>query len=114
MSRYVTLIVGLAIAAMSFTAAVEASDTCAKGTGARCKVGQTAPPNKPNPGAVSHKATQSPPKGNHKGRDQYTPEQREKMMARAREICRKNYGAPSRVYRIDYKRNTVWCEPPAY
>lgn len=35
-------------------------------------------------------------------------------MEQARQLCRTKYGAPSLVYRIDYKRNTVWCEPPAY
>ena len=92
----------------------DASDTCARATGGRCKVSQTAPPAKSKSGAITHKATQPPARGNHKGRDEYTPAQREKMMEQAREICRKNYGAPSRVYRIDYKMNKVWCLPPAY
>jgi len=81
--------------------------------GGKCAPGQTVA-GKSKGAAVTRKATQPPPKGNHKGRDAYTPQQREKMMERAREICRKNYGAPSRVYRIDYKKNMIWCEPPSY
>ena len=112
--RFVANFISLLLIAISFGSATQASDTCARATGGRCKVGQTAPLNKGNPGAVTHQAAQPPAKGNHKGRDQYTAEQRQKILERAREICRKNYGAPSTVYRFDYKRNTVWCVPPAY
>ena len=113
MFRIALLLAALGLVTPTFHGVAEASDTCARATGGRCKVGQTAPPKKFSPGAISHKATQAPPKGNHKGRDEYTAAQREKFMESARALCRKNYGAPSRVYRIDYKRNTVWCEPPA-
>jgi hypothetical protein len=108
------LIPAMALAALCFAIPADASDTCGRATGGKCKVGQAAPPRKGNAGAVTHKATQAPATSNHKGRDEYTTAQRDKMMERAREICRKNYGAPSRVYRIDYKKNMVWCEPPSY
>ena len=114
MSRFAALCTSLLFIVFALSAPAGASDTCARATGGRCKVGQTAPPKPPKSSTVTRKATQPIPKGNHKGRDEYTPAQREKLMERAREICRENYGAPSRVYRFDYKRNTVWCEPPAY
>lgn len=49
----------------------------------------------------------------HKGVNDYTPEQRAKIMERAREVCRQHHGSPSRVYRVDYKRMRVWCLPPS-
>ena len=42
-------------------------------------------------------------------RSDFTPEQREKMMERARQICRKNYGAGATVYKLDYYHWKVWC-----
>jgi len=42
-------------------------------------------------------------------RSDYTPEQREKMMEEARQICKKRFGAGARVYRIDYAKMMVWC-----
>ena len=114
MQRRPFLIPAIALAAIFLGSSVQASDTCARSTGGKCKVGQTAPPRKSSPGTVTHQATQAPAKGNHKGRDKYTAAQRDKMMERAREICRKNYGAPSKVYRIDYKKNMVWCTPASY
>ena len=114
MLRHVMLSAGFVIATLSFSSIADASDTCARATGGKCPPGQTTPPNKSNPGTVTHKATQAPAKGNHKGRDEYTAEQREKYMESARKLCKAKYGAPSRVYRIDYKRNEVWCEPPGY
>lgn len=50
-------------------------------------------------------------KGGLKNRSSYTPAQREKILANARKLCRKTYGAPASVYRIDYATNTVWCRP---
>lgn len=47
-----------------------------------------------------------------KGRNDYTAEQRKQMMERAREICRKEVGASSTVYRIDYAKNRVYCWRP--
>lgn len=114
MRRPLFLLPAVALAVLCLGSPVQASDTCARSTGGKCKVGQTAPPRKSNPGTVTHQAAQAPAKGNHKGRDEYTAAQREKMMERARELCRKDFGAPSRVYKIDYKKNQVWCVPPAY
>lgn len=53
-------------------------------------------------------ATKKKKKISHK-RSDFTPEQREKMMERARQICRKNYGAGATVYRLDYYHWKVWC-----
>lgn len=50
-------------------------------------------------------------KGGLKNRSSYTPAQREKILADARKLCKKKYGAPATVYRIDYATNTVWCNP---
>ncbi|MFO1132680.1 MAG: hypothetical protein U1E16_11825 [Hyphomicrobiales bacterium] len=111
MRRRLFLLPALALAVLCLGSPVQASDTCARSTGGKCKVGQTAPPKNTKGGVVTKKATQPIPKGNHKGRDDYTPAQRDKMMEQARQLCRKKYGAPSRVYRVDFKRNTVWCEP---
>ena len=44
-----------------------------------------------------------------KGRSDYTAEQREKFLKDARELCKKRYGAGSRVYRIDYTKPLIWC-----
>lgn len=114
MLRLFALSAGLMIALWSFSEGAAASDTCQRSVGGRCKTGQSSPPTKSTSGAVTHKKVQAPAKGNHKGRNEYTAAQREKMMERAREICRTQFGAPSRVYRIDYKKNQVWCVPPAY
>lgn len=46
-----------------------------------------------------------------KGRSEYSATERAKMMERARKICRSHEGAPSTVYRIDYKRQLVYCTP---
>jgi hypothetical protein len=51
-------------------------------------------------------------KSANKGRSDYTPEERAKMMQRGREVCRKEFGAPSTVYRIDYKSLRVYCRMP--
>lgn len=40
---------------------------------------------------------------------QFTKEQREKMTEQGRKMCRKQYGATSRLIRIDYSRMQVWC-----
>jgi hypothetical protein len=49
-----------------------------------------------------------------KSRDDFSADQREKMMVEARQICRKRYGASSRVYKIDYKAWRVICTEPGY
>lgn len=110
------LIPALAVAVLLllFSLPCAASDTCARATPGKCKVWQTAPPRKGNPGVVTHHAVQPNAKGNHKGRDQYTAAERDKILEAARSLCRRAYGAPSTVYRVDYKRATVWCNPPAY
>lgn len=47
-----------------------------------------------------------------KGRDGYTAEQRKKMMERARQICRKEFGASATVYDVDFRNLRVRCLPP--
>ena len=44
-----------------------------------------------------------------KKRSDFTPEQRKKLMEEARKICKKNYGAASTVYRLDYYKWIVIC-----
>lgn len=114
MPRHLILLPAVMLAVSCSIGSVHASDTCGRATGGKCKIGQTAQPRKSSPGTVTHQATQAPAKGNHKGRDEYTAAQREKMMEQARQLCRKKYGAPSSVYRIDYKKNMVWCTPASY
>ena len=113
MLRSASIPVGLLAAALAFATAAQSSDTCQRYTGGQCKPGQKMPGGT-SPGAVTHQQAQQPARGNHKGRDAYTPAQREKFMEQARQLCRKKFGAPSRVYSIDYKKNLVWCEPPSY
>lgn len=48
----------------------------------------------------------------YKGRSEYTAEQRKEFLERARQICIREFGASSRVYRLDYKKGRVWCERP--
>lgn len=104
---------GLLAAVIGLPAAGQASDTCQRDTGGKCRPGEPSPP-KLRSGVSTHQRAQPPAKGNHKGRDEYTPAQRAKYMDDARQLCRKTYGAPSRVYRIDYRKNLIWCEPPSY
>lgn len=114
MLRIALLFATLAVAALCLSAPGGASDTCARATGGRCQPGQNLPSSTGNSSAITHKKTQPPSKGNHKSREDYTAAQREKIMENARKLCKAKFGAPSRVHRIDYKRNEVWCEPPNY
>jgi len=113
MLRCIFLFAGLFTAVIAIASAAQASDTCQRYTGGKCKPGQQLPP-KLRSGVSTHQQAQAPAKGNHKGRDDYTAAQRDKYMEEARQLCRKKFGAPSRVYRIDYKKNLIWCEPPSY
>ena len=63
---------------------------------------------------MAQAASKDTKKKKKKSRSDYTPEQREQIMKRAREICNKQYGASSRVYRIDYSKGLIWCEPPGH
>ena len=47
-------------------------------------------------------------------RSDFTAEQRAKMMEKARKICKERFGAPSRVYKIDYVKWQVICTEPGY
>ena len=47
-------------------------------------------------------------------RSDFTAAQRAKMMEEARKICKKRFGAPSRVYKIDYVKWRVVCTEPGY
>jgi hypothetical protein len=47
-------------------------------------------------------------------RSDFTAEQRAKMMEEARKICKKRFGAPSRVHHIDYVKWRVYCTEPGY
>jgi hypothetical protein len=38
-----------------------------------------------------------------------TKAQRQEFLANAQKACRKKFGAPSRVYEIDWYRLKVWC-----
>ena len=50
----------------------------------------------------------------HDSRSQFTAVQREKMAAKFRELCKKKYGAPSRLYKIDYYKRQYICTEPGY
>ena len=50
----------------------------------------------------------------HDSRSQFTVQQREKMAAKFRELCKKKYGAPSRLYKIDYYKRQYVCTEPGY
>ena len=60
------------------------------------------------PGAASVDAATSTKHSTHK-RSDFTPAQREKLMEKARKICKDKYGAMSTVYRLDYYHWKVWC-----
>ena len=45
----------------------------------------------------------------HKRAD-FSAEKRAKLMEEGQKICRKNYGAGSRVARLDYFKWTVYCD----
>ena len=65
------------------------------------------------PGQKSGKCPQKK-KTPGKSRDDFTAAQREKLMERARDICKKRYGSTSRVYKIDYRKWMVFCTEPGY
>lgn len=99
------------VIAFALPAAVPAS---AAVTQCRDTPAKTCPgPKKPAPKKAA-KAKSAPPKAARPGkpRSAYTADQRKQMMDRAREICRKEVGASSTVYRIDYKKNRVICWRP--
>jgi hypothetical protein len=52
------------------------------------------------------------PKKISKSREDFTPEQRKKIMEDARQVCIRAYGASSTVYRFDYKKWRVICYRP--
>ena len=58
---------------------------------------------------AAYAATTKKKKGGLKDRSAYTAEQRQKILDAARKVCRKKYGAPANVYRIDYGSNRIWC-----
>ncbi|MCA3556591.1 hypothetical protein [Aestuariivirga sp.] len=115
MFRSALFVSGLLAVVLCATSAAEAANDCQRSTGGKCKVGQTAAPKKNKQSAVTKKKTRNPgPSSNRKGRDDYSAADRQKMMERAQQICSKEFGRPSRVYRIDYKQGRVWCTPASY
>ena len=114
MSYRLILSAGLVIVTICFAPTAQASDTCQRATGGKCTVGKTTAPSKPKAGTVTKKQTWQKRPSNKKGREDYSESEREKMMERARAICSKEFGKPSRVYRIDYKQGRVWCTPASY
>ena len=65
------------------------------------------------PSSKSGKCPVQKKKITHK-RSDFTAEQRAKLMEEARKICKKRFGAPSRVYKIDYVKWRVVCTEPGY
>ncbi|MCA3560614.1 MAG: hypothetical protein IOC82_06240 [Aestuariivirga sp.] len=115
MLRSALIVSGFLAFMLSATSAAEAANNCQRSTGGKCKAGQTAAPNKTKQSAVTKKKTRNPPtSSNRKGRDDYSAADRQKMMERAQQLCSKEFGRPSRVYRIDYKQGRVWCTPASY
>lgn len=49
-----------------------------------------------------------------RSRDDFTADQRERLMEEARKICIKRYGAGSRVWKLDYKAWRVTCTEAGY
>ena len=49
-----------------------------------------------------------------KSRSDFTPEQRKMLLEEARKICKKQYGATSRVHYLDYKKWTIICTEPGF
>ena len=114
MFRLTAIVAGMIVGIACCLTNAVASNTCQRDTGGKCKMGQTAPTANSKTGAVTHKPGEPAARNRLKPRNQYTETEREKIMERAREICRKDFGAPSRVYRIDYATSRIWCEPPSY
>jgi hypothetical protein len=50
----------------------------------------------------------------HDSRNQFTAEQREKMAVEFRKLCKKKYGAPSRLVKVDYYKRRFICSEPGY
>jgi hypothetical protein len=62
--------------------------------------------------AEKKKAEKKKAKSPGKGRAGYTAEERKRIQEYARKVCRQEFGASSTVYRIDYKKLRVICNPP--
>jgi hypothetical protein len=91
MMRAWVLAVLLVVFPLSQAAPVSAAGYCPSQPGGKCPVQK---------------------KKTSKSRDDFSADQREKLMADARALCKKRYGSSSRVYRFDYKKWTVICTEP--
>ena len=93
----------------------EASAICQQGAGKCTRGTSTIQPATTKPAATKPAARKpAAKKPSAKSGSSLTAQQRAQIMERARELCRKKHGAPSRVYRVDYTHMRVWCEPPSY
>ena len=59
-------------------------------------------------GMAGHDTVAAKEKVRHKRAD-FTAEQRAALLEKARELCKKRYGATSTVYRLDYYKWMVIC-----
>ena len=50
----------------------------------------------------------------HDSRSQFTAKEREKLAAKFRELCKKKYGAPSQLIKIEYDKRQYICSEPGY
>lgn len=116
MKRLMMILVAMGF---GFSLASPVSQAASKCTGANCgtKAKQEATPGslpKGAPNKVIKKKVRTAPAIQGKGHDGYTAEERAKILESARQVCKKNYGAPSTVYRVDYKKLRVTCVRPGY
>ena len=91
-----------------------AAEAASKCTGSQCqkasKSQKAQKAEKPQKAKTKKVKKQQASRG--KGRSGYTAEQRRQLMERARQVCRKEFGASSTVYSVDYKKLRVMCMPP--
>lgn len=118
MFRRLLLAAGVVVAVTTLVSTSEAASTCKSTTtttaNGKCATGQTKAPAKTKQAGKTQTKSTKPRASTGKGRNDYSAAEREKMMARAREICSREFGKPSRVYRVDYAKGRVWCTPASY
>ena len=99
MSRLILVLAALAAFAVASGAPAEAQNPCRNEPHGKCPA-QT-------PHAVPKKA---PAKAKPSfSREQFTPAQRAILLEKARELCKKEYGAEATVYHLDYAKMVVTC-----
>jgi hypothetical protein len=100
MSKILPVLAAAALLMSGLGAPAQAQNPCRHEPNGKC----------PPPKAHSAKPVKkAPSERHHYSRSDFTPEQREKILEHARQLCKDRYGAEATVYRLDYYKNLVTC-----